>query len=986
MTQLPTQIGPYEITREIGRGGMGVVYLARDTKLDRDVAIKALPDEVAEYADRLEKFRREAKIIAQLNHPHIAQIYHMLEYDSRTYLVLEFIAGRTLDQCIDSSGLQHDEPIRLCVQIARAIEAAHNKGVIHRDIKPSNIMVTEEGNAKVLDFGLAISPEKPSPKDDDATILQMANSQAGRMLGTPGYMAPEQARGASVDHRADLFGFGCVLYECFCGHSAFSGSSNADLIAATLREEVDFSRLPSTVPDAVKALIRRCLAKSVENRQHSAADARLILEEAAGLSASTPVTPFDAIKTPNNLPRQRTSFIGREQQLKQIDTLLNEASLVTVTGSGGCGKTRLALKAAQNLLLQFPDGVWLVDLSPITDPKLIERTCAAALGVTEQPGTPLTQSLITHLTDKTLLLVVDNCEHLLEPVSGLLDVIINGCVNVKVLATSREGLGIEGERICRIPSMSLPEQESLDKLLESEAVSLFVERAAAASPGFILTDDNSESVVTICRRLDGIPLALELAAARLKVLTSHQIADRLDDRFRLLTGGSRTALPRQQTLFATIDWSYEQLNEQERTLLRALAVFMGGWTLDSAAAVCASEVTDEFKVLDQLTGLIEKSIVVVDHQGAEARYRLLETVRQYARDKLLEAGEGSILRDRHMAHFLKIAEDAKERLRGPEQERLLESFERDHENFRTAIDWAVGEKHSEIALRFSSALSYFWVIHSHNAESLERHKAALDIPSDGPSEPYAAVLAQAGWCYFAQNDFDTAIDYAQRGLEMAEVIGYRKGSMLALNTLGVSYLSKKDFTRSIKHFTQAIGIAREFGHRAREASLLTNLGAAHYASNEFDKAKQFYKEARTISHEIGNLYQEGGTLEGLGGIAIVQGEHDRAQALLDEGLSLFRRIGDIRNSWGTLSQFACLRSAQGHHDKAAKLFGATDAMMERHQYHFETHDQQLYEEHKQATREQLGEQAFEELHARMKDLSDDEAFDLALNNTKPIQS
>src|SRR5713226_5481995 len=371
-----------------------------------------------------------------------------------------------------------------------------------------------------------------------------------------------------------------------------------------------------------------------------------------------------------------------------VKQLLSSTALLTLTGSGGCGKTRLALQVAADLLEEYADGVWLVELAPLADPALVPQTVASALGVRDAPGRPLTATLTDYLRSKSLLLVLDNCEHLLEAGAQLADALLRSCPRLRLLASSREGLGIGGEQTYRVPSLSLPDARHLpplERLRDFEAVQLFADRARLSQATFAVTQANALSVAQVCQRLDGIPLAIELAAARVKALSVEKLNERLDDMFRLLTGGSRTALPRQQTLRALIDWSYDLLSPSEGALLRRLSVFAGGWTLEAAEAVCAGEGVEEWEVLDLLTSLVEKSLVLYEERGGEGRYRLLETVRQYARDRLLEAGEAEAVRGRHLGFVLRLAEEAEPKLSGPEQVVWLDRLEAEHDNLRAAL-------------------------------------------------------------------------------------------------------------------------------------------------------------------------------------------------------------------------------------------------------------------------------------------------------------
>ncbi|MEP7357510.1 MAG: adenylate/guanylate cyclase domain-containing protein, partial [Anaerolineales bacterium] len=387
--------------------------------------------------------------------------------------------------------------------------------------------------------------------------------------------------------------------------------------------------------------------------------------------------PLRALEVlPHNLPLQLTSFIGRERELAEVSRMLATTRLLTLTGPGGTGKTRLALQTATEVLETWPQGAWLVELAPLTDSALLPQAVATVLGVREQPGRPLLDALLDYLRLKQLLLLLDNCEHVISASAQLASRLLGACPQLKIVATSREALSVSGEAAYRVPSLALADVSTAtpDALAESAAVRLFVERAQAVQPRFQLTDHNLLAVAQICQRLDGIPLAIELAAARVKVFSAEQIAARLDDRFRLLTGGSRTALPRQQTLQALIDWSCDLLSAPERAAWRQLSVFAGGFTFEAAEAVLGAE------ALDWLSHLVDKSLVVVeDYEVAtQTRYRLLETIRQYGRDKLLEAGEASAVRDRHLAHYLRLALDAEPKLRCPDMVSVLNRLELEH--------------------------------------------------------------------------------------------------------------------------------------------------------------------------------------------------------------------------------------------------------------------------------------------------------------------
>ncbi|HKY50325.1 MAG TPA: adenylate/guanylate cyclase domain-containing protein, partial [Candidatus Limnocylindria bacterium] len=423
-----------------------------------------------------------------------------------------------------------------------------------------------------------------------------------------------------------------------------------------------------------------------------------------------PLKTLDA--TPNNLPIQVTSFVGREREIRDVTGLLKDTRLLTLLGPGGTGKTRLSLQVAANLIDGYADGVWFVEFAPLYDPELVPQAVASTLGVREEPGRPALTTLSEYLRRRTVLLILDNCEHLIDACARLADALLRSCPGVNVLTSSREALGTAGEVTYRVPSLSLPDPRqlpSLERLADYEAVRLLVERASAVKPGFKITDANAAAAVQICQRLDGIPLAIELAAARLKDLSPREIAAHLDERFRLLTAGSRTAMPRHQTLRGLIDWSYELLPEFERALLRRVSVFAGGWHLAAAEAV-------DPDALDLLGRLVDKSLVVADEEDGETRYGLLETIRQYGLEKLRETSDEPMVRDRHRDFYVALVESSAPNLQGPDQATWLARLETEHDNVRAALRWSLEGGNVEAAFRLGAALDSFWDTRGHISE------------------------------------------------------------------------------------------------------------------------------------------------------------------------------------------------------------------------------------------------------------------------------
>jgi len=700
MSSPPQRIGPYLVQRELGRGGMGVVYLALDEKLSREVAIKALGERHIADPQWQERLAHEARLLARLCHPHIALIYEKLdEEDGSSYLVLEYVPGSSLRDKLKAGPLDLAEALDTCGQIARALEAAHNRGIVHRDLKPENVRITPEGVAKVLDFGLAAThvPERVlAGASDSATretpVVAELDSESHLVVGTPGYMSPEQARGRIIDKRTDIFSFGCVLYECLTGRMAFEGDTLGQRLSAVLFDDPDWSALPLDTPDPIRVLLPRCLNKNIADRLRDLGDARLEIE-AALLRTDSGLQPVYAA-APNNLPSEVSSFVGRDEILRRLSARLGETRLMTLTGAGGCGKTRLALQLARRALQTHPDGVWFAELAGLKEPDLVWKAVAAAMAA---PGNSADE-LIEHCRSRAMLVVIDNCEHLITSCRQLTDRLLRACPRLRIIVTSQQVLGVPGEFVFRIPSLTLPGlagDMDFDEVAGSEAVRLFCERARLADPAFEFTPAIAATVAEVCNRLDGIPLAIELAAARVKMLNVQQIHSRLDDRFRLLTDGDESVLPRHQTLLAAVEWSVSLLSAEESRFLQLLAVFAGGWTLEAATRVC-DPAGDELATLTRLTRLVDKSLVMVD--GAEAggkRYRLQETLRQYVRSRLQRSGEMQEAMRRHLEYYLTLFEAAHA------NDSVATRLQVERENLVGAAQWGAADApHHSVTLRF----------------------------------------------------------------------------------------------------------------------------------------------------------------------------------------------------------------------------------------------------------------------------------------------
>lgn len=642
---------------------------------------------------------------------------------------------------------------------------------------------------------------------------------------------------------------------------------------------------------------------------------------------------------PTNLPVQLTSFIGREKEMAEITKLLSGTRLLTLTGSGGTGKTRLSLHAAANVLDRHSDGVWLVELAPLSNPELVPGEVAKTLGVRETPGEPITKTLISWLKSKQLLLVLDNCEHVLEASARLVNDFLKSCPNVSVLVSSREALGMAGEQTYRVPSLSAPDikqPQTPESLSRYDSVRLFVDRATAARSDFTVNAENVTALASACHRLDGIPLAIELAAARVRMMPVEQIEARLDSSFRLLTGGSRTALPRQQTLRALIDWSYDLLNDQEKTFLLRLSVFAGGWTLDAAEAVCAEEATSQApesdsdgdqisaaEVLDLLTSLVDKSLVVFMESVSSSRYRLLETVRQYSREKLLlRTGESETTRGRHRDFYLGLTQSLEAKLTGAEQVTALRLLDNELENLRASLEWSLLEPGAQNALRLCGSLSRFWWTRGHLTEGREWCGRAL--AKKECDEPAPAALAKAlngaGVLAAMQGDYAVARAYWLDSLEMLRDIGDLQAVASALNNLGNIANRQDDYNAARDYYEQSLALRRDIGDRKGISDSLICLGAVAFSQGDYDRAQVLYDQALQIRRDIGDRKGIADALNSLGGIFFTRGELDAVGPIYTESLAIQREIGDPHSIAISLNNIGLLEYNQGNYAAARSHF------------------------------------------------------------------
>ena len=635
--------------------------------------------------------------------------------------------------------------------------------------------------------------------------------------------------------------------------------------------------------------------------------------------------------TPNNLPQQLTTFIGRERELAEARNMLEGARLLTLTGPGGIGKTRMSLQLAAEVTESFPDGVWFVELAAIADARLVPQAVASVLGVKEEAGRSIAEALVRHVKELRTLLILDNCEHVVAACAELATQLLRSSSQVKVLASSREQLHTAGEIVYTVPGLSVPDidhEGSFEGIPAYEAMHLFKERAVAAHPAFRTTDRNSLAIADICRRLDGIPLAIELAAARVRALPVEEIERRLSDRFKLLTGGDRTALPRQQTLKALIDWSYDLLSEPERALLRQLSVFAGGWTLGAAETVAGGAIAAS-DVLDLLSHLVEKSLIVAEPE--RGRFRLLETVRQYAEARLGESGEEAPVRSRHLAFYLDLAEKARPQLVGPEQGAWLTRLDLERENLLSAHRWCDREPGGgELGLKLASSLRHYWIFrgllglgHRVTVESLRRP----GVEQRGLAR--WSTLFQAGQLCSWMARYAEAQGYLEESLAIARELGDKQLIEKVLQPLGLAAHGQGDPDKARAHFEEALALAQELGNRRELAAAQNALAQLHRAEGDLDTAQPLYENVLSLARELEDRQSIAIALLNLAMVSIARGAGDRARAMLLEVSAIVEEIDSEPLGQSVLEVCAGLGALDGEFERAARHYGAVEAQTER---------------------------------------------------------
>jgi predicted ATPase/serine/threonine protein kinase len=997
------QISHYRLLSELGAGGMGVVYEAEDIRLGRRVALKFLPEERVRDQKALQRFEREARLASSLNHPNICTIYEVEEHDHRPVIVMELLDGESLKERIRERSISTGELLDFAIQASDALAAAHAKGIIHRDINPGNIFVVGHSRLKILDFGLAkvCTPEAADDQSGEESL-----TLDGDILGTASYMSPEQVRGEELDARSDLFSFGIVLYEMATNQRPFAGKNSVLIMNAILNEQpAAASNVSPSSPAALYEIIARALEKDLEKRFQSAADLCSELRGLKGQTENGPATvtniqpfrpshqcylsslgqdpaaiqdclserPAEQLESRRtNLPVQRTGFVGREKEVAAAKELLlrPDVRMVTVTGPGGIGKTRLTVQVATGLAERFPGGTYFVPLASLSDPGLIASVIVQTLGIREGGAQSPLEVLKHNLQDSlraSMLLILDNFEHLIQAAPTVADLLAISS-HLKIMVTSREALRVYGEHEFPVPPLMLPDVRSIssvEALSQYPAVALFVQRAVAVKPDFDLTRENAPAVIEICARLDGLPLAIELAAARVKVLSPSALLARLASRLQLLTGGSRDLPQRQQTLRAAIDWSYDLLSTAEQRLFRRLSVFVGGCSLEGAEAACDTKGDLDIDLLDGIASMVDKSLVQqIDQATGELRFVMLETIREYGLERLAASGEETLTRRAHAAYCLVLAE---EEPTGKSGEEWLQQFGLEHGNFRAALEWLIETGDAQWGLRLGAALFRFWEMREYFAEGRDSLDKLLKLPDAAvPSKVRARALFAGGALASGQGDYASADALIGESLEIARQSGDKQGAAVFLNALGIIARDRGGLSVARSLFEESLELWRELSDQKSIARSLSNLanvvklqgdnagagslyvealsifrgigdwtGVAWSMNYQGDVARDkgnsaaartMYEQSLAIFRELDNQWGIAGTLADLGSLASVQENYPTANSMYRESIKLFRELGHQRGIARLLELFACSAAAQLESERSLRLAGAAAAL------------------------------------------------------------
>ncbi|GGL42006.1 hypothetical protein GCM10011588_65950 [Nocardia jinanensis] len=931
----------FEAATEIGRGGFGVVYRCVQESLDRTVAVKVLA--VESDADNHARFIREQRAMGRLTgHPNIVTVLgEGVTRTGRPYLVTPYYPLGSLEGWLRLHGpLPAEEVLRFGVKLAGALECAHLAGMVHRDVKPGNILLTDYGEPALTDFGIA-------------HIAGGFRTAAGTVTGSPAFTAPEVLEGEAPTPGADVYGLGATMFCALTGHAAFERRSGEKMVTQFLR--ITSQPLPdlrehgvaADVSEVVEAAMNRDfrerpsaadLGEAIREvqRRHGYAVADMALQNqptperhGEGPRALPPRSPIGGRS--GNLPLELTGLVDRRSEVAEVKNLLSTSRLVTVAGTGGVGKTRLALRVATRVKRDFA-GVWWIDLTDVSERSILVDAVAASVGVRDESVRPVLEVLVEFLCPRDVLLVLDNCEQLVAAVAELDEVLLKACPGLRILVTSREPLNIAGEAVVRLSPLTVPDPSREPTLLglpRFDALTLFAERAAAAVPGFELDEDNKGAVAQICARLEGLPLAIELAAARLRAMSPQQILERLDDRFPVLTrGASRTAPARQQTLRLCIDWSYDLCTPAEQQLWTQLSVFAGSCELDAVEGVCDIDPAPR-SLLDVLSSLVDKSILVREESGPVVRFRMLEMLRKYGRQELQKSGRYREIRRRHRDWYRRMVSDAAAGWISEQQPGWIARIEREQPNLRDALEGCLSEDTEEAAeagLRIAAGLYEFW--HFRGLYGEGRSWLSRVLACSGADAPRARIEALCAGSKLASvhSDFRQATALLEEARALA---GPQPAAMVRAQfaySEGLLALSRGDAESASSRFEYAVELTGSDPTNHLRINALTLLAWAHEVRGDAARASEYWRGILAVTEPRGELLHRGAALRGLGVTAWRQGERDRAEHYLAEAL---RVNGGLNNQLLTvfcLEALAWIVDIPAGAERAAVLMGAAQGL------------------------------------------------------------